>query len=180
MRESGRVSSKRKTTGGPGSTSSETLPVRSASRPAAAEYERARRAGERPSAARVRVAAASAGATVTTPTGILSGPFSRKASPRAIASSTGKANTQKMASGSRTNSLARQEVSSRRGGRGVIAVSTLAQLPARHGHEEVLQRRAVRGEAGEAGAGVLDERQQGRRRLRERPPPPRTKISPPG
>ena len=115
MRESGRVSSKWKTAGGPASTSSEILPVRSASRPSPARIAAAGGPATRARAAIARAAAGSASAAGTTPTGIWSGPLARKAKPRATASSSGKAKTQKIASGSRRNSLIRAEVSSNRG-----------------------------------------------------------------
>src|SRR5215210_1608948 len=168
MRDSGRVSSKRKTAGVPGSTSSEILPVRRASRPSAAVYMRGSSPGERARAARV----ASAPGPATTPAGMRSGGFSRKAKPSTMASRTGKRNTQKTASGSRTNSLARLAVSSRRALRrwppvissiiqpSFIHRSDIPQLPAGQGHEQVFQGGPVRGEEREPRPRLLDRGEQ--------------------
>src|SRR5437879_4404740 len=68
---------------------------------------------------------------------------------------TGKPNTQKIASGSRTNSRIRETVS------WYSAPSRIAQLPSGHRDEHILERRMVRGERRQLGAALFDERQQG-------------------
>src|ERR1051326_7250722 len=110
-----------------------------------------------------------------TPTRILSGAFSRNASPRAIVRRIGNANTQKIASGSRRNSRMRMSVSSTSGG--WVRGSGIAALPPRHRHEQILERRRVRRERDQLRAARLDHVEHLRHRDGERVDAQREAIS---
>src|SRR5687768_3871328 len=91
-----------------------------------------------------------------------SGGLSRKANPRARVSRSGKAKTQKTASGSRMNSLKRAMVSSASGER---VFSGIAQLPPGQRHEEILQSCSVCGESPQFRVVALDQRDELRHRV---------------
>src|SRR5438128_2630106 len=88
------------------------------------------------------------------------GPRFLNAMPSANASSTGNANTQKTASGSRRNSRTRQSVSSRIAE--YFAASLIAQMPPGERDEHVLERRAVRGQLGQDRAALAQQRHERR------------------
>src|SRR6185503_4717768 len=100
----------------------------------------------------------------STPTGSSAGGLERNASPNTTAMITGKANTQKSASGCRQNSSSRARVISQSGcGRGSL-ISPFPQPAAGELDEDVLERRLVSGESGDRPLLALEQLQQRRQR----------------
>src|SRR5690348_8600814 len=149
-RASGRVSSNWYCTepSGCGSTSRATRPVRSATRALSGDSC----STARPASARAAVATrVASGVEPTTAMCATSAGRLRNAMPRPIASSTGNANVQKSASGSRMNSLNRTDESCTSDGDRpkrrrdtVVSILLIAKLPAGEVNEYVFERRGVR------------------------------------
>src|SRR5262245_1480188 len=92
---------------------------------------------------------------------MLSAGWSRNAKPRIRAMMIGNAKTQKMASGSRTNSSSRARVSATRG----FLRSLIPKLPPGQRDEHVLERRPVGREGDEARVGLVQRGEKRRNRL---------------
>src|SRR5216117_1599300 len=125
-------------------------PVRSRKRADAESRTVAMRRGDAP---RVAANALSPGPPAT-PTCNFPGPVFRKASPSANASTMGKPNTQKTASGSRLNSRMRESAS------WYIGCSRITELPSGERDEHVVERGVMRGEQRQLHAARFEQREQ--------------------
>src|SRR5262249_14602408 len=135
-----------------GVTNTAMRPRLSAARPASADSTSTSSSFE---AASTDIAAAAPG-PASTPTRDFCGPWLRNAMPSANAMSTGNANTQNTASGSRKNTTMRVRVNWNSAESFRLRRSLIAQGPARQVHEHVLERRVVSRQAGERQAPALE------------------------